>query len=256
MKPKFLTLVMTGLLSGALVTAVSVPVWAEEYSGNPMGVASMGGSNEMAEAMWDMMDWFRQGENTPFNTWGQNMWGGSMPGMPFPGSQNGQQNPWMNGVPNMMSGWPGSENGQWGGMPSYMNQMPMMNQLHEAYQTSPWPELQQKMLSEPFIKGENGMPVAMPGMKNNPQQAQIERRLDGVWQGQSGEYFLIRGDVFRLISPEGENLDGTLRIQGGRVQTRINTTGQVLEYEYVKIGDMLMLRDERDQTLVFNRVQR
>ena len=67
------------------------------------------------------------------------------------------------------------------------------------------------------------------------------------------------GQALAEPDPNGEGHRG--RDRGGQgcpgaVAGHLPLTEQVRNYRYVKVGSMLMLRDDSDQTLVFERVYR
>ncbi len=163
--------------------------------------------SNMAEAMWDMMDWLRDGQRGH--------------GVPFSG---------MGGFPEMNT------------PPSFSVQGPN----HQPWKNSG--DAPQKPLNPPTQeeKTSSSESVDWP----------VSRRLDGVWKGQSGEFFMIKGERFRLVAVSGDSLDGKIRIIGDRMQTYLPVTEQVRNYQFVKIGETMMMRDDTGQTLVFTRLQR
>lgn len=186
--------------------------------------------SQMAEAMWDMMDWMRGERGGPFRFNSD-----SLPGM---GN----------------FAWPGMG---MTGMPSYMDGMPMMNNFSDVYQSSPWSRLPDQF--DRFQQPGGWAADQVPGRGDpewNSDSRDAGSRLDGVWRGNSGETLMIEGDRFRLADAGGDYLDGRLQIRGDLVTTYVPITEQVKHYRYVKVGRMLMLRDDRDQTLVFERVYR
>ncbi|MCB1735766.1 MAG: hypothetical protein H6981_12195 [Gammaproteobacteria bacterium] len=214
---------MKRLLAGlVLILAATSQTFAGDYEYNaPAG-------SQMAETMWDMMDWMR-GEN----------------GGPFRFNSNP--------LPGMNSfSWPGMG---MTGMPSYMDGMPMMNNFGDVYQASPWSQLPGQMDRFQQPGGWADSQRIPPTDPRSP-TAQTSSRLDGMWRSTSGEVFMIEGERFRIVDTAGDYLDGRIQVVEDRLRTYLPLTEQVRDYRFVKVGRMLMLRDESDQTLVFERVYR
>lgn len=213
-------------LAGLVLILAPVMLVSPLYAGDYQYNAPVG--SQMAESMWDMMDWMRGDNGGPFR-FNSN----TMPGMnnfSFPGM----------GMT---------------GMPSYMDGMPMMDNFGDVYESSPWSQLpgQMERFQQPggWANGQRVPPTNAGG-----NVVRTASRLDGMWRSTSGEVFMIEGERFRIVDTSGDYLDGRIQVAGDRIRTYLPLTEQVRNYRYVKVGSMLMLRDDSDQTLVFERVYR
>lgn len=74
--------------------------------------------------------------------------------------------------------------------------------------------------------------------------------LDGQWQGSSGEILEVRGNRFRLRSPQAAT-SGTLRVKNGQLRLYSPQTGAVMQYQYKRSLSSLALQDPYNRTIVF-----
>ena len=83
------------------------------------------------------------------------------------------------------------------------------------------------------------------------------RGLDGVWVGTAGDRLELRGQRFSLcpgrITPA---CSGRFRIYGDRFIANSPMSGVTLQYQFRRRGDILLLRDDYDNYLLFRRVGR
>ena len=79
--------------------------------------------------------------------------------------------------------------------------------------------------------------------------------LNGVWRGNNGEILALQGGRFRIQKGPRQYVDGTYLIRGSRFLAYCCAERIPRSYRLAVTGDMLVLRDERGQHLVFRRVQ-
>lgn len=80
--------------------------------------------------------------------------------------------------------------------------------------------------------------------------------LDGVWESPNGERWLVRGNRFWVQAGPDSYREGRFEIRDNSLFAQVPKAGVSAIYEYMQMGDTLMLRDRDGNTLLFNRVER
>ncbi len=80
--------------------------------------------------------------------------------------------------------------------------------------------------------------------------------LDGVWESPNGERWLVRGNRFWVQAGPDSYREGRFEIRDNSLFAEVPEAGASAIYEYMQMGDTLMLRDRDGNTLLFNRVER
>ncbi|MGM0593838.1 MAG: hypothetical protein ACQETD_04810 [Pseudomonadota bacterium] len=78
--------------------------------------------------------------------------------------------------------------------------------------------------------------------------------LDGVWQAASGEYWMVKGERFVLLTRGGRRFDGGFRREGPFIIAQL-PDGEV-EFAYRLRGDLLQLRDPNGRGMTLRRLWR
>lgn len=78
--------------------------------------------------------------------------------------------------------------------------------------------------------------------------------LDGVWLASSGEYWLIRGERFILVTPDGRRFDGGFKREGPFIH--VNMARGKREFTYRLWRDLLVMQDINGRTMTLQRVRR
>jgi hypothetical protein len=84
---------------------------------------------------------------------------------------------------------------------------------------------------------------------------QTRLSLSGIWQGNSGDVLVIRGNRFRIHNAEGLHRDGIFQVVGSQFFAVAPQAGVMRRYELAKQGDRLALRDSEGQVLLFERLR-
>lgn len=95
---------------------------------------------------------------------------------------------------------------------------------------------------------------AAPGFNNWQDTWFYPQVLDGVWQATSGEYWLIKGGHFILVTPDGRRFDGGIKREGPFI--RVHLARGVREFKYRLWQDLLVMQDIDGQTVTLHRVRR
>ena len=77
--------------------------------------------------------------------------------------------------------------------------------------------------------------------------------LDGLWQGEGGDYLEIQGNRFTL-SEGNVSISGKLLVRENRLFMQSPQTGIAQRYTYFMREDYLLLRNEQGQSMLYRRV--
>ena len=161
-----------------LVCCLGGPVRAEAFNTGNSAAA------DMANTMWEFMEWFLDGGNSYGGPYG------------YHGRYGDSPNHWY--FPYSASGW---------------------------YDNNHWPD--------PWS---------------------YSQVLDGVWLAASGEYWLIRGERFILVTPDGRRFDGQFGREGPFIHVRLAQGTR--EFAYRLWREMLVLQDVNGQSVTLRRIRR
>jgi hypothetical protein len=147
----------------------------------------------------------------------------------------------------------------WSTMPGIGNQIPGQSQMQQLFQSYP----QAGQFWQPG--GRIGSPATgYRGIMPRPGAATrglaslygAGSAIDGVWQGNSGEIFLVHNGQFRLYAGRDNYNDGRLAVRGNRLILANPSTGISRAYEYATEDGRLVLRDDNGNLLLYRRVPR
>jgi len=79
--------------------------------------------------------------------------------------------------------------------------------------------------------------------------------IDGSWKSSGGDILVIKGNQYQIMSRNQLTSTGTLSMQGNKIRTFSPATNVLKEYDYVKKGDLLMVKDTQNNTLMFQRLR-
>ena len=104
--------------------------------------------------------------------------------------------------------------------------------------------------------------VPMPGSRlGNPRKipglsGQIYRsRLDGNWQGRTGEILAIRSGRFRIYQSPERYHEGLIYFDEKHLALRQAKAGVTHQYEYAEEGGRLVLRDTQGNLLLYRKIR-
>ncbi|CAD7855714.1 MAG: hypothetical protein [Olavius algarvensis Gamma 1 endosymbiont] len=68
-------------------------------------------------------------------------------------------------------------------------------------------------------------------------------RLEGVWEGRTGELLIVQGERFRIYSPEMQRVDGLMQTRGDRLALYNPRDRHAQPFEFVERQGRLIMRD-------------
>jgi hypothetical protein len=77
--------------------------------------------------------------------------------------------------------------------------------------------------------------------------------LEGTWQAQSGEHWIVRDNHFVLIDNNQRKITGEFIVEGNFILTRM-PQGEV-EFEFRQMDDVMILRDVSGRVMLLRRVE-
>ncbi len=86
-----------------------------------------------------------------------------------------------------------------------------------------------------------------------PDPAMRGGRLNGLWRGRGGEWLLIRGPYFRLLSGRGQQVDGMLRLHDNLLSLFTGRGQKPWVYEFAEDQGRLVLRDRQGNLFLYRR---
>lgn len=102
---------------------------------------------------------------------------------------------------------------------------------------------------------------SVPGAAHLPQMPQVPpspwsgSTLEGPWEAAGGGLLLVQGPYYRLYSPNGGFVDGTIQVTGDRVRLSNGRAGFDLEFEYALDQEgRLALRDQSGQIYLYRKL--
>jgi len=78
--------------------------------------------------------------------------------------------------------------------------------------------------------------------------------LDGVWLAASGEYWLIKGNHFILVTADGRRFDGGFEREGPFL--RVTLPQGMREFEFRIVRNLLVLHDVNGRSVTLQRIHR
>jgi hypothetical protein len=136
----------------------------------------------------------------------------------------------------------------WSGLSGVTPQLPGQSQWQQLFQGMP-----QQRPGDP-LRGYSAFTPG-PGLnRGSTTRYNAGSPVNGVWQGNSGEILLVRGQSFRLYVGRDNYSDGRLALLGNRLVLANPSTGISREYEYAAHEGRLVLRDSDGNLLLYRRV--
>ncbi|MCG6860574.1 MAG: hypothetical protein LJE70_04740 [Chromatiaceae bacterium] len=80
-------------------------------------------------------------------------------------------------------------------------------------------------------------------------------RLEGVWEGRSGELLIVQGNRFRIYSPAVQRVDGLMQIRGDRLALYNPLDQHAQAFEFAESQGRLILRDLAGQVYLYRRLR-
>ncbi len=138
-----------------------------------------------------------------------------------------------------------------GAMPGMTPQMPGQTQMQQMFQNAPGVSRAMGNMGSPM--GAFRQPRTMAPFYSAPTQ-QTGSAIDGVWQGSSGEVFVVRNGYCRIYASREAYDDCRIAVQGQMVTLVSPTSRQRRQYEYAVSDGRMVLRDSDGNLLLYRRL--
>jgi hypothetical protein len=80
-------------------------------------------------------------------------------------------------------------------------------------------------------------------------------RLEGVWEGRSGELLIVQGDRFRIYSPDVQRVDGLIQVREDRLALYNPLDEQAQPFQFAESEGRLVMRDLSGQVYLYRRLR-